>query len=81
MHRLTVAPMLNLLPPTPALGPIIPFLRSNVWVTDFARYGSEYKRRQSFIPTDAGFFKTWNADSSAIKLSGPGGQGYWLEFN
>jgi hypothetical protein len=36
---------------------------------------------QSFIPTDAGFHRTWNADATAFKLIGPGGQGYWMDFN
>jgi len=36
---------------------------------------------QSFISTDAGFHRTFNADSTAIKLTGPDGWAYWLEFN
>jgi hypothetical protein len=36
---------------------------------------------RSLIPTDAGFFRTWNADSTAFKLEDASGTGYWLEFN
>ena len=36
---------------------------------------------QSFIPTDAGFHRTWNADATAIQVTGPHGDGYWIEFN
>jgi hypothetical protein len=45
-------------------------------VTDSKTNGVE-----SFISTDAGFHRTWNANSTAIKLTGPHGDGYWLEFN
>lgn len=36
---------------------------------------------KSFRPTDAGFFRTFNADNTKIKLSGSQGDGYWLEFD
>ena len=36
---------------------------------------------ESFVSTDSGFTRAWNADSTAIKLTGPHGDGYWLEFN
>src|SRR5215470_15514350 len=70
------------LPPTPLLGP------ANSVVTD-PTFGSRIlrvtdqntKSGQSFISIDAGFFRAWNADSTAIKLTGPHGDGYWLEFN
>ena len=45
-------------------------------VTDAATKGGE-----SFISTDSGFSRTWNSNSTAIKLTGPSGDGYWLEFN
>ncbi len=35
----------------------------------------------SFVPADSGFTRTFNADSTAIKLIDPHGSGYWLEFN
>ncbi len=45
-------------------------------VTDANTKGGE-----SFISTDSGFSRTWNSNSTAIKLTGPAGDGYWLEFN
>ena len=36
---------------------------------------------ESFVPSDSGFHRSWNADSTAIKLTGPRGDGYWMEFN
>jgi hypothetical protein len=39
------------------------------------------KSGQSFVSIDAGSFRAWNADSTAIKLTGPHGDGYWLEFD
>src|SRR5580704_4988776 len=45
-------------------------------VTDANTKGGE-----SFISTDSGFSRAWNANSTAIKLTGPSGDGYWLEFN
>src|SRR5262249_39973218 len=55
-------------PPAPALGP------ANSVVTD-PTFGSRILRvtdqnsgaGKSFIPTDAGFFRTWNANATAIK--------------
>lgn len=70
------------IPPAPALGP------ANSTINDPA-FGSRILRvtdqntlgGQSFISTDSGFSRTFNADSTAIKLTGPRGEGYWLEFN
>src|SRR5262245_5509527 len=70
------------LPPAPALGPANSFIKDPTFGSRILRVTDQNTSSgQSFIPTDAGFFKTWNADSTAIKLSGPSGQGYWLEFN
>src|SRR5436190_2452462 len=72
----------KVIPPAPALGPansviVDPTFGSQILrVTDPSTNGGE-----SFISTDAGFFRAWNADSTAIKLTGPHGDGYWLEFN
>jgi hypothetical protein len=71
----------KVVPPPPALGP------ANSVMTDPA-FGSRILRvtdantngGESFISTDSGFSRTWNADSTAIKLTGPYGA-YWLEFN
>src|SRR5215467_13484952 len=70
------------IPPAPALGP------ANSVITD-PTFGSRILRVTdantngggSLIPTDSGFHRAFNADSTAIKLSGPQGDGYWLEFN
>jgi len=70
------------IPNAPALGP------ANSVITD-PTFGSRILRvtdpntsaGESFISIDGGFFRAWNADSSAIKLTGPHGDGYWLEFN
>ena len=72
----------KVIPPAPALGP------ANSVITD-PTFGSRILRvtdantnaGESFISTDAGFFRAWNANSTAIKLTGPHGDGYWLEFN
>src|SRR5438552_3995999 len=70
------------IPTAPSLGP------ANSVFTD-PTFGSRILRvtdantnaGESFISTDAGFFRAWNANSTAIKLTGPHGDGYWLEFN
>jgi hypothetical protein len=36
---------------------------------------------RSFIPTDAGNHRTFNSNNTRIKLTGPQGDGWWLEFN
>jgi hypothetical protein len=35
----------------------------------------------SFIPEDAGFFRTWNANSTAMKLMTSNGSSYWADFD
>ena len=70
------------IPAAPALGP------ANSVFTD-PTFGSRILRAtdantlsgESLIPTDAGFHRTFNADSTAIKLSGPHGDSYWMEFS
>ena len=70
------------IPPAPSVG------AANSVVVD-PTFGSRILRvtdqntsaGRSFISTDAGFHRTWNADSTAIKLTGPQGDGYWMEFN
>src|SRR5215467_10954044 len=69
-------------PPAPALGP------ANSVVTD-PTFGSKILRvtdantngGESFISTDAGNIRTWNSNSTAIKLTGPHGDGYWMAFD
>ena len=70
------------IPPAPSLGPansviVDPTFGSRILrVTDANTNGGE-----SLISTDSGFHRTFNADSTAIKLTGPHGDAYWLEFN
>src|SRR5215475_14979455 len=60
------------IPPAPPLG------TANSVITD-PTFGSRILRvtdgntngGQSFVSTDAGFHRTWNANSTAIKLTGP----------
>ena len=72
----------KLIPPAPSLGSANSVINDPVFgsrilrVTDQKTLGGE-----SFISTDAGFHRAWNADSTAIKLTGPHGDAYWLEFN
>ena len=69
-------------PPAPILGPansviVDPTFGSRILrVTDENTNGGG-----SLISIDAGVFRAWNADSTAIKLTGPRGDGYWLEFD
>ncbi len=70
------------IPPAPALGPANSVIKDPTFgsrilrVTDANTNGGE-----SFMPTDSGFHRTWNANSTAIKISGPHGDGYWMDFN
>jgi hypothetical protein len=70
------------LPPPPALGPANVAISDPTFGTQILRVTDENTQSgQSFISIDAGFFRAWNADSTAIKLTGPHGDGYWLEFD
>src|SRR5262249_39980613 len=70
------------LPPPPALGPANTTIADPTFGTQILRVtDANTKSGQSFVSTDAGFFRAWNADSTAIKLTGPHGDGYWLEFD
>src|SRR4029078_7076986 len=70
------------IPHAPALGPANSMIRDPTFgsrilrVTDAHTHGGD-----SLIPEYAGFFRTWNADSTALKLHGPHGASYWLEFH
>src|SRR5215831_17608549 len=70
------------LPPAPALGPANSVITDPTFGSRILRVTDQNtKSGQSFISIDAGFFRAWNADSTAIKLTGPHGDGYWLEFD
>lgn len=68
--------------PPPALGPansvvIDPTFGSRILrVTDAHTAGGS-----SLIPEDAGYFRTWNANSTAVKLKTANGTSYWAEFD
>jgi len=68
--------------PPPALGP------ANSIFTD-PTFGSRILRvtdantasGDSLIPEDAGYFRTWNANSTAFKLVNARGQSFWVAFD
>lgn len=68
--------------PPPALGPANSTFKDPTFgsrilrVTDGNTLGGA-----SLISEDAGFFRTWNANSTAVKLRDSNGISYWLEFN
>src|SRR6516162_7868367 len=70
------------IPPAPALGPANSAIQDPAFGSRILRVtDANTKSGESFISTDAGFHRTWNSNSTAIKLTGPHGDGYWLEFN
>jgi hypothetical protein len=70
------------IPPAPALGPANSVINDPTFGSRILRVTDPNTNSgESFISTDAGFHRTWNANSTAIKLTGPHGDGYWLEFN
>src|SRR5215469_7632899 len=70
------------IPPAPPLGPANSVLTDPTFGSRILRVTDENTNGgESFISIDGGEFRAWNADSSAIKLTGPHGDGYWLEFN
>jgi Putative Ig domain len=70
------------IPPAPVLGPANSFLYDPTFGKRILRVTDQNTNEgESLISIDAGFFRAWNANSTAIKLTGPHGDGYWLEFN
>src|SRR5215470_10705923 len=70
------------IPPAPALGPANSVINDPTFGSRILRVTDPNTNAgESFISTDSGFHRAWNADSTAIKLTGPHGDGYWLEFN
>jgi hypothetical protein len=70
------------IPPAPALGPANGIIRDPTFQSRILRVTDQNTLAgQSFMPTDAGFHRTWNANSTAIKLIGPQGQSYWMDFD
>ena len=69
-------------PPAPALGPANSVITDPTFGTRILRVTDQNTDSgNSLISTETGFKRTFNADSTAIKLSGVGGKGFWLEFN
>ena len=70
------------IPHAPALGPANSIIKDPTFgsrilrVTDAHTHGGN-----SLIPEYAGNIRTWNANSTALKLHGPHGTSYWLEFH
>jgi hypothetical protein len=73
---------MKIIPPAPALGPANSVFKDPTFGSRILRVTDpNTKAGQSFVSTDSGFARTWNANSTAIKLTGPHGDAYWLEFN
>ena len=70
------------IPHAPALGPANSIIKDPTFgsrilrVTDAHTHGGN-----SLIPEYAGYFRTWNANSTALKLHGPYGTSYCIEFH
>ena len=72
----------KVIPPAPALGPANSVLKDPTFGSRILRVTDQNTQSgQSFISTQSGFQRSFNANSTAIKLTGPAGNGYWLEFN
>jgi hypothetical protein len=72
----------KIIPPAPSLGPANSVINDPIFGSRILRVTDQNTQSgESFISTDAGFHRAWNANSTAIKLTGPHGDGYWLEFN
>jgi hypothetical protein len=72
----------KVIPPAPALGPANSVFNDPTFGSRILRVtDSNTNTRESFVSTDSGVHRTWNADSTAIKLTGPHGDAYWMEFN
>src|SRR6516162_11478645 len=70
------------IPPAPALGPANSVIKDPTFGSQILRVTDPNTNAgESFVSTDAGYHRAWNANSTAIKLTGPHGDGYWLEFN
>jgi hypothetical protein len=72
----------KVIPPAPALGPANSVTKDPTFGSQILRVTDPNTNSgESFVSTDAGFHRTWNTNSTAIKLTGPHGDGYWLEFD
>src|SRR6185436_4003850 len=69
------------IPHAPALGPANSIIQDPTFGSRILRVTDAHTNSgDSLIPEYAGYFRTWNADSTALKLHGPHGTSYWLGF-
>ena len=69
-------------PPAPSLGPANSFIKDPTFGSRILRVTDpNTSSGDSFIPTEAGVHRTWNADSTAFKLTTSGNSSLWMEFN
>ena len=69
------------IPQAPALGPANSVIQDPTFGSRILRVTDAHTNSGgSFIPEYGGYFRTWNANSTALKLHGPHGTSYWSEF-
>ncbi|HKY70674.1 MAG TPA: hypothetical protein VJL88_02040 [Nitrospira sp.] len=70
------------IPPPPALGPANSIINDPTFGSRLLRVtDGNTASGSSLLPEYAGYFRTWNANSTALKLMNSHGVSYWLEFN
>jgi hypothetical protein len=70
------------IPSAPALGPANSIIKDPTFGSRILRVtDSTTTSGGSLIPEYAGYYRTWNANSTALKLMNSHGVTYWLEFN
>jgi hypothetical protein len=68
--------------PPPDLGPANSVLVDPTFGSRILRVTDSHTASgSSLIPEDAGTFRTWNANSTAIKLTTMSGSSYWMDFD
>src|SRR5213593_1452834 len=69
-------------PPAPPLGPANSVITDPTFLSRILRAtDANTSAGRSFMPVGAGFFRTWNSDSTAFQLTDQVGNGYWMEFD
>jgi len=70
------------IPPAPALGPTNSVINDPTFGSRILRVtDANIASGNSLLPEYAGTYRTWNADSTAVKLMNGQGYSYWLEFD
>ena len=68
--------------PPPALGPSNSIISDPTFGSRILRVTDENTASgNSLIPEDAGYFRTWNANATALKLINTSGFSYWADFD